>query len=516
MRRLLGIWIAALVLAGTLLAPAARAENEGQADLDKATQLKMGANTLGELTEVIRLTESALQKGLAKDSRAYAQGLLASSLIQRGTSTAAAITGPNGPDEHWQEYRKLALADLEKGITLDPKQPQALLLIAKLNLSLPGGDAKRGRQSLDEAIKLGADEPPLQAEALTLRAGIRKDVKERLADLDEAVRVMPTYAAAFRSRGAIRGAAGQLAPALEDFNRVVELEPKNPAGYEGKALVLVKMKKNDEALAALDKAIALSHDTVPLLVEKARIYGFQGNMKAALAELDKANAAAPNSLGVLMLRANVLQELGEKQKAVADVDNALAKLRQQGPADEEALLMVATLYQTLKEYDKAIDIYSDILREHPDHWKCLRDRGDALLSVGKRAEAVADLDRAVAKQPKDPTTLNNLAWLLATAPEDKLRDGRRAVTLATEACRLTDYQADFILSTLAAACAEAGDFPNAQKWSSKALEVGEKSHSEYVDSLKKELASYQAGKPWRESLPNAEEKTKPKKEDQKK
>ena len=43
--------------------------------------------------------------------------------------------------------------------------------------------------------------------------------------------------------------------------------------------------------------------------------------------------------------------------------------------------MLATLYQTLKEYDKAIDIYSDLLREHPDHWKCLRGRGDALLSV---------------------------------------------------------------------------------------------------------------------------------------
>ena len=50
----------------------------------------------------------------------------------------------------------------------------------------------------------------------------------------------------------------------------------------------------------------------------------------------------------------------------------------------------------------------------------------------------------------------------------------------------------------------------------QALQIGEKNHSEYVDSLKKELASYQAGKPWRESLPIAEENAKPKKEEPKK
>ena len=37
----------------------ARAENEGQADLDKATQQKLGAQTVGDLTDVIQLCESA-------------------------------------------------------------------------------------------------------------------------------------------------------------------------------------------------------------------------------------------------------------------------------------------------------------------------------------------------------------------------------------------------------------------------------------------------------------------------
>ena len=102
-----------------------------------------------------------------------------------------------------------------------------------------------------------------------------------------------------------------------------------------------------------------------------------------------------------------------------------------------------------------------MLREHPENWLFLRGRGDALLSMGRRGEAIADFEKAAAQQPKDKDVLNNLAWLLATAPEDKLRDGKRAVTLATQACELTDYKEDYILSTLAAAYAETGDFDNA-------------------------------------------------------
>ena len=153
---------------------------------------------------------------------------------------------------NWQEYRKLALADLEKGLALDAKQPQALLLIAKLNCR-----ARRRRQAGGSAwtrrSSLSADEPPLRAEALTLRADIRKDVKEQLADLDEAVRLLPDAAAAFRAAGGprrrrpTRRRAGRPQPRLE-------LEPKTPSGYQAKALVLAKMKKYDEALAALDKA----------------------------------------------------------------------------------------------------------------------------------------------------------------------------------------------------------------------------------------------------------------------
>jgi hypothetical protein len=58
---------------------------------------------------------------------------------------------------------------------------------------------------------------------------------------------------------------------------------------------------------------------------------------------------------------------------------------------------------------------------------------------------------------------NHLAWLLATHPDAKYRDGAEAVRVATRAVQLTKNRNADALDTLAAAYAEEGQFPEAVK-----------------------------------------------------
>ena len=100
-----------------------------------------------------------------------------------------------------------------------------------------------------------------------------------------------------------------------------------------------------------------------------------------------------------------------------------------------------------------------------------------------------------------------LAWVLATSPDDGVRNAKRSIELATKACELTEYKQAHILSTLASGYAESGDWETAIKWSTKAVEAGH-DNEETEDQLKKELESYKEKKPWREKQ-EVEENTKP-------
>jgi len=515
------------------------AANEGRPDLDKATQLKLGAQSTGELTDVIQLCESAIKKGLDKSDTAFANDLLASALVQRGSATAAKIFGDESSpsarlnlDEHWKTYRSEALADLEKGLKLSPKQPQAFFTLAKLNL-LPEGDADKALKALDKAVALSDDDAAMKAKVLLVRSSLRKNLQDRIADLNEALKALPGNAMLLRARGLAQAEGQKWDAALADFDKSIDAEPGSVVAYQLKAAVLIKLSKFNDALAALEKAHSLAPERIDLLVAKSEIYSSQSNYKAAADELTHALAAGGPNLELLTRRADAYQHMGQYDKALADVDKVLEikpdvlelmraraglladqgqfdkaaeelqKLHKANPKDSQTILQLGALYTTMKQNEKAIAAYDEVLARNPDDVAAMRGRGDALLNIGRRAEAIAEYDKALKLKPGDYGLLNNYAWVLATAPEDKLRDGRRALSMATDACKQTDYKRDYILSTLAAAYAETGDFDSARKYAAQAVEVSSPSKEEpdRKDELKKELESYKASKPWREDLP---------------
>jgi tetratricopeptide (TPR) repeat protein len=105
----------------------------------------------------------------------------------------------------------------------------------------------------------------------------------------------------------------------------------------------------------------------------------------------------------------------------------------------------------------------------PDDYQQCMAVAEALTALEDYGKANELLEAALKLKPDSVTALNDLAWNLSTCPDESLRDGTRAVTVAERACELTGYKETVIMGTLAAADAEAGRFDEAAQMARKAI-----------------------------------------------
>jgi tetratricopeptide (TPR) repeat protein len=153
---------------------------------------------------------------------------------------------------------------------------------------------------------------------------------------------------------------------------------------------------------------------------------------------------------------------------------------------------------------EAIAHFQKALAIKPDYADAQNNLGSAFLQQGRLEEAIAHYQKTLAINPDDAEVLNKLAWLLATSPEASLRNGNQAVELAQRANQLTSGENPVVLCTLAAACAEAGRFPEALAIAQRALPLaGAQSNQALADDLRSELQLYQARIPFHTPEPTA-------------
>jgi protein O-mannosyl-transferase len=163
------------------------------------------------------------------------------------------------------------------------------------------------------------------------------------------------------------------------------------------------------------------------------------------------NYAACNLLG------NVLEKAGRKDQALQLYEESV-RLQPDFPMGQFNLGML--LLET-GQPAAASNHLAIAARLMPRHAEVQYDLGLFLRRYGSPADAIDRFRAALAARPDFPGALNDLAWILATAPDPKLRSGAEAVRLAERACALTQNRQAGYLTTLAAACAETGRYDDA-------------------------------------------------------
>jgi tetratricopeptide (TPR) repeat protein len=533
-------WLAIVAFATPVFAA-----NDGQDDLDKATQLKVAAETPDDLAAVIDKLDSALEKGLDEENSEFAEQMLISTLMQRGSTFSNAVFNIPAQDPQrgmrLMQLRSWALTDLQRALELDSKLTEAHLLIGKLQ-SLPLGDNSAAKRALTKVIKTEDATPEQKAEAYALRSAVQSDETKQVEDLNSAVEQLPKKPEYLRVRGQYLYSKQKYDEALADIDKAIKLKAEHAATQELRGMILLGLEKYDEALESFNKASDLEPTAALPYQHRGELYRQKGDLEKAAEQLTKALELSPDNVATLLVRSAVLFELKKTDEALADVERAikvapniaqpylmraeilaasgqlgeaifqLDELLQKAPGNVQLLNRLGNFYILAGRPRKTIETLTLVVNQEPDNFNALRFRADAYLSIGKHAEAIADFDKALAINGDDESLLNNFAWVLATSPDDEVRNGKRAIELATKASELTGHQTPHVLSTLGAAYAETGDFESAKKWSQQAVDLAKKElevaanandeerarMKKVVQDLEKERANYEEGKPVRE------------------
>ena len=235
--------------------------------------------------------------------------------------------------------------------------------------------------------------------------------------------------------------------------------PDNPRAQNNLGAALVLADRTAEAVPHFDAAIRVAPRYVPA----------HRNRGSALVRLGRAPEALPSL------------------RAAVEID----------PGDALSHYKLGQALQSMGDRAAAIEAYQRCIALQPSLAMAHHNLGVALLEQGNWSAARAAFQAALAQDPDHVGSLNNWAWLLATAPQAALRDGSEAVRAARHAARLTGGRDPQILDTLAAALAEAGDFAAADTTIGRALALVAGDPRAPLERLTARRELYRSGRAYR-------------------
>ena len=201
--------------------------------------------------------------------------------------------------------------------------------------------------------------------------------------------------------------------------------------------------------------------------------------------------------------AEALARAGDNDDAVMHYAKALAmrpnRVEAQYNSQLQARFNLGLIYRNEGKWPEAAAQFEAYLREDPNQVSAHVALGSVLLAMGRTAEAIQEDQAAVRLNPNDVESLNRLAWLLATQPDAKVRDGAEAVRLAERVRDMTGGKVARFLATLDAAYAEAGRFADAIAAAQKTRETAEaQGQKDLAAAAETRMKLYEAGKAYHE------------------
>jgi tetratricopeptide (TPR) repeat protein len=199
----------------------------------------------------------------------------------------------------------------------------------------------------------------------------------------------------------------------------------------------------------------------------------------------------------LNMQAQEQMQKGDLTSAAQTIQLAMQK----DPTLWLTYFMRARLFLRQGKYQSVIEDCNWVLRKYPKFIEAALLRAAANSHLRKYTDSLKEFDYIVRLRPHVDSyarALQGRAWLLATCSDSSFRNGTQAIQDAKLPCKLTNWNDEIAIDTLAVAYAETGDFERAVQYASQALTVKDITPND-AKRIQRHLALFQQHKPVRSS-----------------
>ena len=348
----------------------------------------------------------------------------------------------------------------------------------------------------EEALRAQPDDRAATVRLGQVYLGLNR-LREAREQFDGVVNVFPALARQGLGEVALR--ERRFNEAIGHFRAALERVPQASSIHYSLAMAYRGLGRLDEARSHLEQrgtgGISVGDpivDTLQTLVRGERGLVAQGRRaydaglyEQAAGAFAAAMEAAPGSAAARVNLALAQLQMGKTSEAVVTFRAAF----EVAPEDADVVREFLRVLLRLRYVDEAIQVLTKSRSVNPDDEDSLVGLSILLAERKRYSDAVALLAESNSRFPERTATATTLARLLASSPDRSVREGKRALDLATRV-----YEADPTPvhgETIALALAELGRCDEALTWMKRAVADAEQSDdAPEASRLKGELAKY--------------------------
>ena len=308
-----------------------------------------------------------------------------------------------GDDIHALEDFGRAIQDDDQAIRLDPKYAlayggRALAYEMRALIYERRRDYDRIKPDYDRAIQDFDQEARIESKDVATTYVARGAAYEQqgnhvraIEDFDEATRLNPTYADAYRMRAHAYQEEREYGRAIQDLDQAIQFDPRKADNYVSRGQTHALAGDFDRAIQDYEKSIELDPNNASAYSSRGLAYTIKHDFDSAIRDYDRAIELDPKSGLNYAQRCKAYFDKRDYDRAIQDCDRAI----QLDAKIALAFGIRGDAYEGKLDHDRAIQDYNHAIQLDPKNAQAYKDRGNAYLGRGDADRALQDYDQAI-------------------------------------------------------------------------------------------------------------------------